>query len=118
MQTAVPNRRGDDGSRGRSTIRVVVAVALLFVLTHAALVSASGVALTAATTWAHGTTAGWALLNSRGADVFAVDVQRVLFTIAGALLTAVLVTVLDLVFNRHQRNTAEPESRIAVRKTP
>jgi hypothetical protein len=56
-------------------------------------------------------TAAVVLLNSRGGGVFAVDVERVAFTVIGAAVTAALVAVLQLTLSRASaRRTAHPST--------
>jgi hypothetical protein len=87
----------------------LAAAAVAFLLPfHAAHVLLGAVALVAAiavqikktdyAVYAFALTASVVLLNSAGADVLPVDGQRVLFTVAGAVLTAAVVAGLELAF--------------------
>lgn len=53
-------------------------------------------------------TAAIVLLNAGTVDVLALDVQRVGFTIAGAAVTAIALTVVQLLFSRRRGDRQEP----------
>ncbi|MCU1481751.1 MAG: hypothetical protein JWQ19_2537 [Subtercola sp.] len=63
-------------------------------------------------------TAAIVLLNSGGGNVFAVDVQRVLFTIAGAVLAAAAVAILQLALGRRLASRSAATAAAAAAAAP
>ncbi len=114
--------------RSGGTVAGGIAAALLAVLVpvHVVLTIVGGVALTAAIllqlkhanylVYSLSLTAAIVLLNAGTGEVLALDVERVGFTVAGVVVTALALTVVQVLFRPRRAGTQEDQEQQPARE--